>query len=58
MSLPTKKAELCADNKTDFSDLKAVTVNCSLKHNPEESHTRLLLSVSEEPTALVEVSCW
>ncbi len=48
MSLSTKQSELCAENKTDFSDLKAVTVNCSLKRKPEESHTRLLLSVSEE----------
>jgi multimeric flavodoxin WrbA len=48
MSLNAQQAELCAENKTSFSDLKAVTVNCSLKHNPEESHTRLLLSVAEE----------
>ena len=48
MSLNAQQAELCAENKTSFSDLKAVTVNCSLKRNPEESHTRLLLSVAEE----------
>ena len=48
MSLNAKQEEICSENKTDFSDIKAVTVNCSLKRTPEESHTGLLLSVSEE----------
>jgi multimeric flavodoxin WrbA len=39
---------LCEQNKTDFSDLKAVVFNCTLKKQAEESHTRLLLSVAEE----------
>ncbi len=48
MPLTAQQEDLCSQNTTDFSDLKAVTVNCSLKRNPDESHTRLLLSVSEE----------
>jgi multimeric flavodoxin WrbA len=48
MLLNPQQERLCAENTTDFSDLKAVTINCSLKRKPEESHTRLLLSVAEE----------
>ena len=48
MPLTAQQEELCSQSTTDFSDLKAVTVNCSLKRNPDESHTRLLLSVAEE----------
>jgi multimeric flavodoxin WrbA len=48
MPLTLQQEALCTENTTDFSDLKAVTVNCSLKRNPAESHTRLLLSVSGE----------
>jgi len=48
MSLNATQGVLCAENRIDFSDLKAVTVNCSLKRNSDESHTRLLLSVAEE----------
>ncbi len=48
MPLTAQQEELCSQNTTDFSDLKAVTVNCSLKRNPDESHTRLLISVAEE----------
>jgi len=48
MPLNIQQEELCSQNKTDFSDLKAVAFNCSLKRDPEESHTRLLLSVAEE----------
>jgi len=31
----------------DFSDLKAVTLNCTLKRSPEKSHTAGLMQVSE-----------
>lgn len=33
--------------KTDFSNLKAVYVNCTLKKSPETSHTALLMDVSK-----------
>lgn len=37
---------LCDKNTQDFSDLKAVLINCSLKKNAKESHTRILMSVA------------
>ena len=33
--------------KPDFSDLKAVFINCTLKKSPEESHTGILCNVSK-----------
>jgi multimeric flavodoxin WrbA len=33
--------------QADFSDLKALTVNCTLKRSPEASHTATLLAVAE-----------
>jgi len=35
-------------SKWDFSDLKAVIINCTLKKSPERSHTEGLISVVEE----------
>ena len=40
--LTEKKEELCATSRWDFSDLKAVYINCTLKRSPELSHTRAL----------------
>jgi multimeric flavodoxin WrbA len=37
---------LCAGNTTDFSDLKAVFINCTLKRSPQQSHTDGLMAVS------------
>lgn len=48
MTLTDLQSDLCASNRTDFSDLKAVIVNTTLKRSEEDSHTRLLLSVPEE----------
>ena len=31
-----------------FTDLKAVTINCTLKRQPDASHTRLLMSAAEK----------
>jgi len=39
--------ELCDTNKTDFSDLKAFFINCTLKKSPEVSHTDGLINVSK-----------
>ncbi|MHA1559378.1 MAG: flavodoxin family protein [Alphaproteobacteria bacterium] len=36
-----------SSNAWDFSDLKAVTLNCTLKRSPEKSHTAGLMQVSE-----------
>ncbi|MEM8694410.1 MAG: NAD(P)H-dependent oxidoreductase [Pseudomonadota bacterium] len=35
----------CKDNQTDFSDLKALIVNCTLKKSPDPSHTDRLLDM-------------
>jgi multimeric flavodoxin WrbA len=40
--LTEKQEELCATSRWDFSDLKAVYINCTLKRSPELSHTRAL----------------
>ncbi|MBU2033511.1 MAG: flavodoxin family protein, partial [Alphaproteobacteria bacterium] len=45
--LDETQERLCADNTTDFSDLKALTINCTLKPSPEDSHTAKLLGVVE-----------
>jgi len=46
MSLNQKQEELCTSSKWDFSDLKALFINCTLKKSPELSHTDGLMSIS------------
>lgn len=46
MTLNKKQEELCDDSKWDFSNLKALFLNCTLKPNPKESHTETLIDVS------------
>jgi len=48
LALNEKQQNLCDANTTDFSGLSAMFVNTTLKRNPEESHTKLLLNVSAE----------
>ena len=48
MTLNEKQAALCANNRTDFSGLSAVILNCTLKRPDTESHTGKLLSVPAE----------
>jgi multimeric flavodoxin WrbA len=48
MDLSEKQAVLCEENKTDFSDLRAVFFNCTLKHPDQASHTSLLMGTSAE----------
>ena len=48
MPLTPLQEKLCSDNRTDFSDLRAVLVNTSLKTVAGERHTRLLLEVVGE----------
>ena len=45
--LDKKQQALCDENTTDFSDLKALVVNCTLKPSPQGSHTDKLLGVVE-----------
>ena len=38
--LTPKMEELCATSRWDFSDLRAVYINCTLNRSPEISHTQ------------------
>jgi multimeric flavodoxin WrbA len=48
MTLTDRQAALCESNRTDFSGLSAVILNCTLKRSDLPSHTGLLLSVPAE----------
>jgi len=37
--LTTKQEQYCSSSKWDFSDLRALFLNCTLKRSPERSHT-------------------
>jgi len=47
VSLNEKQSELCASSTWDFSDLKALFLNCTLKPSPRPSHTQGLIDVSK-----------
>ena len=47
MALSEKQEQLCAENETDFSNLSALFLNCTLKPNPKDSHTETLIEVSQ-----------
>lgn len=46
MALTEKQRELCNDNPWDFSQLRALFLNCTLKRSPERSHTEGLIANS------------
>ena len=46
MPLSDKQEQMCSESKWDFSDLKAVFLNCTLKKSPELSHTQGLIDMS------------
>ena len=46
-NLNAKQKELCDDNNFDFSNLKALFINCTLKKSPEVSNTDGLINVSK-----------
>ena len=48
MALTAFQEELCAQSTWDFSDLRALFVNCTLKPSPELSHTEGLMRISME----------
>lgn len=47
MELSDKQRELCGQSTWDFSDLKALFLNCTLKRSPELSHTQGLIDISK-----------
>ena len=46
--LTEKQAQLCEENTTDFSDLRAFFISCTLKRSPEVSNTEGLAEISME----------
>ncbi len=53
MSLSDRHDELVTTSEWDFSDLRAVIINCTLKRSPEVSNTAGLLAV---PKAILETN--
>jgi multimeric flavodoxin WrbA len=47
MSIEAVPAELRTTDRWDFSDLRALYVNCTLKRSPERSHTQGLIDLSK-----------
>src|SRR5438445_10860694 len=47
-ALTAKQEELCDQKQWDFSDLRALFINCTLKRTPEQSHTQGLADISIE----------
>jgi multimeric flavodoxin WrbA len=46
--LDERQEQLCRDSHTDFSDLRALFLNCTLKPSPAVSHTEGLFTLSRE----------
>ena len=46
--LTPQQEELCQQSRWDFSDLRAIFINCTLKRSPEQSHTQGLADRSME----------
>jgi multimeric flavodoxin WrbA len=46
MTLNEMQEELCSSSRWDFSDLKALFLNCTLKKSPAKSHTDGLIGMS------------
>ena len=47
MTLSRTQLEMCEASTWDFSDLKALFLNCTLKRTPELSHTQGLIDISK-----------
>jgi multimeric flavodoxin WrbA len=56
MALNKRQLDECDSNKWDFSDLNALFLNCTLKKNPELSHTEGLINISKAIMEKVGVS--
>ena len=52
-TLTPKQEELCATSRWDFSDLRAMYVNCTLKRSPAPSHTQ---GLADRSIAIMERS--
>lgn len=47
MTLNEKQQQMCSQSTWDFSDLKALFFNCTLKRTPDLSHTQGLIDISQ-----------
>lgn len=47
MNLSSKQLAQCESSKWDFSTLKALFLNCTLKPSPQQSHTEGLIDISK-----------
>jgi multimeric flavodoxin WrbA len=56
MTLNEKQKNLCGNHNFDFSDLKALFINCTLKPSSEFSHTEALMKVPQAIMAANSVS--
>jgi len=46
MELNARQQRMCEESRWNFSDLKALFLNCTLKLSPEQSHTQGLIDIS------------
>ena len=46
MKLNQKQLDMCSSSRSDYSDLSAIFLNCTLKRSPELSHTEGLIDIS------------
>jgi multimeric flavodoxin WrbA len=53
MELDARQQELCDSHPWDFSGLRAMFINCTLKHSPEVSNTQGLMDI---PIAIMEAN--
>jgi len=57
MALNELQAKLCSESTWDFSDLRALFLNCTLKRSPERSHTEGLIDISRAIMEANGVAC-
>src|SRR3954470_18437681 len=48
VKLTPQQEALCNQSQWDFSDLRALFINCTLKRSPEQSHTQGLIDIAAE----------
>lgn len=47
MELNEKQMKMCEESTWDFTQLKALILNCTLKRSPERSHTEGLITIAK-----------
>ena len=48
MGLTDRQEQMCDSSRWNFSDLKAIFLNCTLKRSAELSHTEGLIQISKQ----------